>query len=351
MIRDTSKGVEKDFHGQDPGQSSSSKYIQANTPPAVGDGYGANKIAGTPDDAIIKPQLKTSLCETKSFELPSSGGGLLDAIAGALGSAATALPLPLPFKKTTEKKEIAEATPTGEKAQYGKIRVNQTKGGFVDITDETPGNKRRIFIHPTGTYFQTVDNGDVLEKIVHDKMTIIINDWNISISGNKIEVIDGNNKIQIKKDRQTNINGNDHTNVDKDTNTNIGGNTALQVKGNSSESIQGNFTSEINKNLTEAVKQNYNHTVDGSEFNTVMKDRTDVVCGNLTVTVSGNAVVHVGGNANISVDKHCSVLAKAGIDLDGGSGDLSGVVTQKCICAFTGRPHSDFSANVLASKG
>jgi len=80
---------------------------------------------------------------------------------------------------------------------------------------------------------------------------------------------------------------------------------------------------------------------------------------NLKVIVEGNAQVDVSGNTDITTRGACTIIAletvtvkgDAGVNIDGGSGDLSGVVTKDCICPFLGKPHSDFSANVKASKG
>jgi len=59
----------------------------------------------------------------------------------------------------------------------------------------------------------------------------------------------------------------------------------------------------------------------------------------------------IEGNAKVSVTGKTELTSMGKIDIDGGSGDLSGVVTQLCICPFTGLPHSDFSLDVKASKG
>lgn len=59
----------------------------------------------------------------------------------------------------------------------------------------------------------------------------------------------------------------------------------------------------------------------------------------------------IEGNAKIDVTGKTELKSMEGVDVDGGSGDLSGVVTQLCICPFTGKPHSDFSLEVQASKG
>jgi phage baseplate assembly protein V len=61
--------------------------------------------------------------------------------------------------------------------------------------------------------------------------------------------------------------------------------------------------------------------------------------------------IHVEGEIFIHSTGHTTIKADGKVDIDGGSGDLSGVVTHNCICPFTGRPHSDYSANVKASRG
>jgi phage baseplate assembly protein V len=59
----------------------------------------------------------------------------------------------------------------------------------------------------------------------------------------------------------------------------------------------------------------------------------------------------IKGEVTINVTGKTTIVSDGTIDIDGGSGDLSGAVTQMCICAFTGKPHSDYSANVKVSRG
>ena len=59
----------------------------------------------------------------------------------------------------------------------------------------------------------------------------------------------------------------------------------------------------------------------------------------------------VGKDITITAQGHTTIVSMGKMDLDGGSADLSGVVTKLCICPFTGKPHSDYSLEVQASKG
>ncbi len=78
--------------------------------------------------------------------------------------------------------------------------------------------------------------------------------------------------------------------------------------------------------------------------------------GAATVAVDGSADVTVGQAATVDVGTTCDVTAggKATltahqVEIDGGSGSLTGTVTGQCICAFTGAPHPDYSATVKES--
>ena len=292
-MKDATAGVLTEFDSRDQGQSSVSKYIQAQTPPATGDSFGVNKISGTPDDKTLTPHLTTSTCTTASFSIPTLLG----------------IPLPLPFLKTPITKTIAEPKPTGDKSQYGKIRVSDVNG-FVSIRDSTPNNVRSVDIHPSGSYSQVLNNGDMQEKSVYDRVSIVVNDWNISIGNDEITVIVGDQKVQIKRDRQVNIAGDDNLNTDGNAHTVIGKDRGTQVGGSNTLTIEKNNLVDVTGNSTENVKKNFKHTVNGSETNTVMKDKTDVVVGNLTVVVSGNAIIH-GKQINISADTMISLSAPA----------------------------------------
>jgi len=72
--------------------------------------------------------------------------------------------------------------------------------------------------------------------------------------------------------------------------------------------------------------------------------------GNVSIQIVGNDTVNISGDCSLTVQGSASVKASGGVTIDGGSGSLSGVVTQQCICPFTGAPHSDYSGDVKASK-
>ena len=71
----------------------------------------------------------------------------------------------------------------------------------------------------------------------------------------------------------------------------------------------------------------------------------DVYCisdGKLNIYSESNTNIHAGGDVNIE---------SGGVVNLGKSSSLSGVVTKDCLCPITGQPHSDYSNDVLATKG
>ncbi|CAN2042505.1 Baseplate assembly protein [Candidatus Magnetomoraceae bacterium gMMP-15] len=71
---------------------------------------------------------------------------------------------------------------------------------------------------------------------------------------------------------------------------------------------------------------------------------------NIIQITPGNWNVNIGGDTNISVEGKTTIISNSTIELDGGSGNVTGIVTQDCTCAFTGKPHSDYSGNITGSK-
>ena len=74
------------------------------------------------------------------------------------------------------------------------------------------------------------------------------------------------------------------------------------------------------------------------------------ISGDAEVTVAGAAEITVADKADITCGGECKITGDK-IKIDGGSGDLSGVITGLSICHLTGFPHGDPSKEVEASKG
>jgi hypothetical protein len=275
-----------DFYARTQGESSTSRYIQANTTtPEGGLKAQPERIPPTPADKVQEPQLKT---DTQKLSLMRE-----NFIAKLLG-------IPLPILITGHSNKISEPKPTDDKAEYGKIQVKENKAGFVEVRDETPGNVRKVDLHPSGTYESMLDNGDVHQKVCGKKFTYVDKDWSIMVFGEEITVISGSETVHIKKDKVENVNGDKTLNTDgdsfskvgknhtqevvKDYSTKIGGNEGRKVDGDQKENVDGGVTRKVGRDVVE--------TVGGGQ--------TETIRGALQIAVGGNVSIVAGGTVSIT---------------------------------------------------
>lgn len=287
------KEVVNNFYKRASGQSSTSKYIQANIPSKTGVmSAKIDNVKGTPDDKILTPQLKKDINATTTFEI--------DPIAKMLGLVGSLQP-------TKSEKKIEEPKPTGDKAEYGKIQIKENKGGFVIIADETPGNVRQIFQHPTGTMTAMLDNGDLNSKCTHDRQDLTDGNWNITTTLDKVEIVAGNTKIEIRKNITTKVLGNDDYDLTGTKNEVVGGDVTNDYKSNYTGKISSNYMESVGGNKTEKTGGNLKETVGGNHEETVN--------GNLTIKVSGNVNITAGGSCNITSGGSCSITSGSNIKI------------------------------------
>lgn len=71
----------------------------------------------------------------------------------------------------------------------------------------------------------------------------------------------------------------------------------------------------------------------------------------LLADVKGDVIANATGDCTVTVQGHTLIKSIGDVEIDGGSGGCMGIVTKACICAFTGKPHADYSLDVTASKG
>jgi uncharacterized protein involved in type VI secretion and phage assembly len=150
------------------------------------------------------------------------------------------------------------------------------------------------------------------------------------------------NKTDIVIDKD----GNRQTYVSKDEILDVSDNMTVTI-------LSGNYTISINEgNLTINVDSgNASLTVAGDTSITTAGNTTISTTGNTAINTNGDTEVTSAGATNITSQGKVTVQSDATIELNGGSSSATGVVTKDCLCALTGRPHSDYSADVTASKG
>lgn len=198
---------------------------------------------------------------------------------------------------------ISEPKPTPEKAEYGKIQVKETKAGFVDIVDETPGNQRKISQHPTGSYEATLNDGSVHKKITKNRQEITDGDWKVTTSKDKVEIVIGDSKIEIRK--------NDFRTIHENNNIDIGGDSNILIKGDVKEDIKGSKTEKIGENNTSSVAGNRNDKTDGNYDEKIGGNQSSNITGNLTITVTGNVNINSSGQTTINSSGPATISSTA----------------------------------------
>lgn len=267
-----------DFYKRAIGESSTSPYIQTNVPNAKGVFKpNLDVLKNTPDSKIVVPNLKKDTNTVAEFV-----ANPLAKLLGFVGSL-------IPSNKT---KVIEEPKPTSNKAKYGDIQVKQMKGGSTKIQDQTPGNVRDVDMHPSGTYSAIVNDGSKNTKIAGNKQEIINGDWNITTDKDKVEIVVGDNKIEIRKNNFSNIKGNESLNID--------GSDNKVVKGDVTEDFKANYDCKVAGNYNESVVGNRIEKTGGNLDEKVTGNHTETVVGNLTINIMGSVNINAVGAANIS---------------------------------------------------
>jgi len=236
-----------------------------------------------------KKPVETKLTETSDKETKS----LVDMVAKPGAGPPALVP-------AEEKKEVKEEKPSGDKAEYGKIQVKENKAGYVEISDETPGNVRKVDLHPSGSYNSKLDNGDAHQKTVGDRVDITEKDWKVTVMQNAIIIVYNDTKIEIRNDKVENIKGNCHTNIDGETKTKV----AKDVTNN----YDSNFNEKIGQNSNIAIGGNEDKKISGNLTETISGNHKEAVTGNLTINVTGN--VNITGN-NINCTAKSQVVISA----------------------------------------
>lgn len=342
--------IKDNYFGRSGIQSSTSNYIQTITTNPDGSDRVQSVLDNTPDAKIITPQLKKDVNEVKALggdvkdkikqELTNNGSLIYDEINKIkalilkttdvnelsklmaqlakltleIDSVNTLLNAPtyslandlsgaLPIAPMPVKKDIEEPKPTGEKAEYGKIVAKETKGGFVEIRDETPGNTRKIDMHPTGTYNATLDNGSTVEKVTDKKLTMIDKDWEITVFENEIVIINKDAKIQIKQNRITNILAEDHLNIDGNQFQKIGKDRIEDIGQDESLKIGGNEVIAVGGWKKETIGSDNTLVIGGNSDTNVGGDKNEMVSGSLSITVNGPVTISSSSQVSIQAPK------------------------------------------------
>lgn len=124
---------------------------------------------------------------------------------------------------------------------YEKLDDSVEDSHIVEF-DVTPGQERISVIHRTGTYHEVTPTGDKTEVINGNNFQVVVKDDNVVIRGNCNLTIDSNCTTKIGGNWDIEVGGNVTTNVGGNYVENIGGKLNQTTGGTCTESYGGNQT-------------------------------------------------------------------------------------------------------------
>lgn len=126
-------------------------------------------------------------------------------------------------------------------AQYPENFVIHTHGGLVIEMDSTDGNRRLHIYHPSKSYIEIDESGNMVIKNAAEKYEITLSGRNIHVSSQENKTIDGDKKLKV------------------------GGAETIEVGGNKEETINGNLEITVSGNVN--ITASGTVTVQGTTIN------------------------------------------------------------------------------------
>lgn len=185
--------------------------------------------------------------------------------------------------------------------------VKATPGGHIEEFDDTANSKRYHRYHPAGTFEEIIDDGTRTIKVIGKDYEMFLNGKNVYVNGNlnltvtgdKRELIQGNYHLEVEGDMTYNLHQSWQTKVEMNQETEINGFRVANIKDNDNLTIlQGD--------------QNLN-IVTGSRIENITTNDTKTVQGNVKSINYGTSAVLSVGNATMTVSKGTLTTTASGV--------------------------------------
>ena len=177
-------------------------------------------------------------------------------------------------------------------ARYPHNHVIATHGGITIELDSTPGSTRLNIYHPSNSFIEIDNDGNMVVKNNAEKYEIVTQGKNIHIKQDRNLTVDANSKKKIDGNEQIEIGGDKEEEID--------GDMLQTIRGNKSEDIDGNKSEEIGGNKTVNITGNKTKDVGGSEIDTIIGSKTETIGGILNIIVGGVCNITATGNIQLS---------------------------------------------------
>ena len=143
---------------------------------------------------------------------------------------------------------------TNDKSKYPSVNVQETAGGHLYETDDTPGNMRIRQFHTAGTYWEIENSGTYTFKSKNNyelyvdvnMITKVKGTSTVHITGNVTEVMDANEVTQIHGNQTKYVTGNETNIITGNFKETVIGKVDINVTGKHTENVKGGI--DINGN-------------------------------------------------------------------------------------------------------
>jgi len=194
-------------------------------------------------------------------------------------------------------------------AQYPHNFVFTTHGGLTVELDSTPGAKRFQIYHPSNSYIECDNDGNIVYRNNADKYEITIQSRFVHILQDNFETVEGDERVKVVGDKYTEINGEENRQVDEDRITTVFQDDIEAIEGNKEKTVLGNETDQINGNQDETVNGNKTKTIGGSETDSITGNKDQTITGNKTETIAGGLTITVTGAVNLTSSAVVNITA------------------------------------------
>ena len=194
-------------------------------------------------------------------------------------------------RKTWNEPDAKSNGPT----RYPFNHVHESEIGHIHEIDDTPGGARLLQQHITGTFTEIHPKGDKVVKVVGESYEIVIKDKSILIEGDLNLTVNGNKNELIKGDYVLEVEGDSYTKIHKNQRIRVGVRGEKAGGGNREEEIVGNYAFDIRQ----SVKGRVGSAEDGAR--------------DFDITIGGNETRIVGGTYDLNVTKNLTQISLADI--------------------------------------
>ena len=181
---------------------------------------------------------------------------------------------------------------------HPKNQVKKTVTGHIIEIDDTPGNRRMLFRHTSGSGVQMNEDGSVI----------------VSSLENTIHITGGDQKVIVEGDGEISYNGNLTLNVTGDFDLKVGGNFNVVTSGDKFEETRGARREVIEKNFEQKAKTNRSEYTLGVHTETVLSDKNTITKGNVRDIIEGD-IERLGGGKLIMTAQNIITMSSPNINV------------------------------------